>query len=136
MSAYKIDLGFTKLQKALISLELMAKKPMQKDRSNVDACIQRFEFTIELFWKLLKAILESNGVETQYPREVLKEAYRGHLINHEEQWLQMLIDRNLTSHTYEEKLADIIYKRIKEYVPIFRSTFDSLLKSYGPKKPS
>jgi hypothetical protein len=45
------------LEKALQSLEAIAFKPFQKDRSNIDATIQRFEFTIELFWKTLKTIL-------------------------------------------------------------------------------
>lgn len=56
---YKMEWGFLKLGKALISLEKIIVKPDQEDRSNIDAAIQRFEFTIELFWKLLKNILES-----------------------------------------------------------------------------
>lgn len=126
MKNIKIELAFSKLEKALLALENIAFKPMQDDRVNVDATIQRFEFTIELFWKLLKAILESKGVEAQYPKDVLSEAYKGHLINDEFAWLSMLKDRNLTSHTYDAKLADEIYVRIQSYVPLFRSTLDKL----------
>ncbi len=126
MSDYKIELGFTKLDKALKSLEQIANKPNQADRSNIDATIQRFEFTIELFWKLLRVILEGKGVEVQYPKDVLRESFKGHLIDHENQWLEMLKDRNLTSHTYDEKLADEIFARIKKYVVIFKITFDQL----------
>jgi len=43
----------------------------------------------------------------------LKEAFKGHLINDEDQWLQMLIDRNLISHTYDEQLADLIFSHIQ-----------------------
>jgi len=96
---------------------------MQEDRGNIDATIQRFEFTVELFGKLLKHILESKGVQVQYPKDILKEAYKGYLIDNEEQWLQMLKDRNLTSHTYDEKLAHIIFNRTKDYIPILKSTF-------------
>ena len=119
----KIKLDFVKLEKALLDLEVMAYKPMQEDRGNIDATIQRFEFTIELFWKLLKHILESKGVQVQYPKDILKEAYKGYLIDNEEQWLQMLKDRNLTSHTYDENLADIIFNRTKDYIPTLKSTF-------------
>lgn len=129
MQNYKIELGFKKLEKALVSLETIASKPMQEDRSNVDATIQRFEFTIELFWKLLKAVLETKGIETEYPRDVLQESYKGHLIDDDQVWLKMLKDRNLTSHTYDEKLADQIFLNIKTYIPTFRSTFDKLRKS-------
>lgn len=90
MNEYKIESGFTKLQKTLLALETIAFKPVQADRSNIDATIQRFEFTIELFWKLLKSILESKGVEVQYPKDVLREAFTGHLIEDELTWLTMM----------------------------------------------
>lgn len=60
-------------------------------------------------WKLLKNILESKGVKVQYPKNILQEAFQGHLINHEQIWLKMLEDRNMTSHTYNEELADQIF---------------------------
>ncbi|MBP9692710.1 MAG: nucleotidyltransferase substrate binding protein [Alphaproteobacteria bacterium] len=127
---YKITLAYTKLKRALKALDLMASRPLDKDRGNVDATIQRFEFTIELFWKLLKILLESKGVEVLYPKDVLNAAYKGHLIEDEEAWLNMLKDRNLTSHTYDEKLADLIYERIKTYVPVFTKTLNSLVEKF------
>lgn len=131
---YKINLGFLKLGKALSSLEQIVIKPNQEDRSNIDAAIQRFEFTIELFWKLLKNILESLGVEEQYPKNVLQEAFKGHLIDHEQDWLKMLEDRNITSHTYNEDLADQIFTRIKLYAPILRKTYNKLLIKFDVEK--
>lgn len=133
MNDYKIILSLQKLEKALVSLEVIVKKPDDPDRSNIDATIQRFEFTFELFWKLLKVILEFQGTETQYPRDTLRAAYRGRLINDEEGWLLMLKDRNLTSHTYDEAIADEIYRKIKEYVPIFRDTFNVLHERFIEK---
>ena len=126
MTNYKIELGFSKLEKALKSLETIAIKPLQEDRSNIDATIQRFEFTIELFLKALKVILESKGVEVQYPKDVLKEAFRGHLIDDEDQWLQMLADRNLTSPTYDEQLANLIFNHIQGNIPTLRKSFNQL----------
>jgi hypothetical protein len=38
----------------------------------------------------------------------------------------MLKDRNLTPHTYDEQLADVIFDRIKEYIPIFKNTLAKL----------
>jgi len=127
---YKIRLAYTKLNRALNALDLMASLPLDKNRANVDATIQRFEFTIELFWLFLKVLLESKGVEVQYPKDVFNAAYKGHLIDDEEFWLNMLKDRNLTSHTYDEKLADLIYARIKTYVPVFIKTLNSLVKKF------
>lgn len=131
--ANQIILAFEKLDNALSALEQMVNKPMEADRSNIDACIQRFEFSIELYWKLLKRILDSEGVEVQFPKEVLQEAYKGNLIDDETLWLQMLKDRNLSSHTYNQALADEIYERIQSYYPLMKETFKELSKDYWPK---
>ena len=47
MKNVKIALTYQKVEKALTALEEMAKAPQQKNRGNIDATIQRFEFTVE-----------------------------------------------------------------------------------------
>ena len=132
----KSKLSFDLVGKAIIALKQMVEKPMQVDRSNIDACIQRFEFTIELFWKLLKRILESKGQEATYPKDVLREAFKGMLINEEDVWLQMLEDRNKTSHAYNQDLADEIYNHITtNYYPILESTYLKLKQQFS-KEPN
>jgi len=129
---------FETFTKALQSLEAIYLKPMNADRSNVDATIQRFEFTIELAWKWLKDYFLEHDIVLHYPKEVLQEAYRVQLIDHEMVWLSMLKDRNLTSHTYDETLADAIYHRIKEYVPVLRQLANKgvmISKSQGDSNP-
>ncbi len=118
------QLKFETFKKAFQSLEAIYLKPIEADRSNVDATIQRFEFTIELAWKWLKDYFLEHDIILYYPKEILQEAYRVQLIENENVWLNMLKDRNLTSHTYDEKLADAIYQRLKEYVPAFRKLLE------------
>ena len=80
-----------------------------------DATIQRFEFTFEVVWKTLKLYLERQGYECGGPRPTLKKAFAESLIPNPEEadvWLQMLEDRNLTAHAYDEALANRIYGRI------------------------
>lgn len=93
----------------------------KKDTSSIllDATIQRFEFVIELAWKLMKEYLESeNLVGFNTPKMVVKEIYKIGLIDNGETWLDMLNDRNLTSHTYDEETAKQIYLNIvNEYLP-------------------
>ncbi|GAE47325.1 nucleotidyltransferase [Mesobacillus boroniphilus JCM 21738] len=63
------------LEQAIARLE----EALAEDLSNsllVDGTIQRFESTIELYWKTLKRILVSEGIETRTPKETLKEAYQ------------------------------------------------------------
>lgn len=106
-------------------------KPVDADRGYVDATIQRFEFSVELFWKLLKRLLLDLGQETNYPKAVLREAFSTGLIDQEQKWIQMLDDRNETSHTYDEELADVIYGRIKTiYIPLMQTTLATLEKTY------
>lgn len=87
-----------------------------------DAVIQRFEFTFELTWKTLQIYLEHHGLECGSPRATLKKSFAEGLIPTPEEadiWLQMLDDRNLTSHAYDEALAQHIYQRIaQDYTPL------------------
>lgn len=100
------------------------------DRVNIDATVRRFEFTFELAWKFLKDYFLEKGLSLNYPKEIIKEAFAAGLIDKENLWLQMLSDRNMTSHTCDEKLADEIYARIKSYVPELKI----LLKEISPKE--
>ena len=89
---------------------------MYKDDKNavlLDGTIQRFEFTVELAWKTIKEYLEYEKFgEFNSPRSAIKEAYKINLIEDGEKWLDMLDDRNLTSHTYDENTAKEIYRNI------------------------
>lgn len=131
MSKIQIDEAFMKTEKALMALKQMIDKPMQEDRSNIDAAIQRFEFTIELFWKLLRRILTDKGVDVVYPKDVLQQAYKGSLIDDEAAWIVMLRDRNLTSHTYNVQLADTIYSHLPGYYKLIKKSYDQLKREYS-----
>ncbi|MCX5923880.1 MAG: HI0074 family nucleotidyltransferase substrate-binding subunit [Candidatus Dependentiae bacterium] len=119
-------LVFDQLEKAITRLEQAVQRPVSSDRLEIDGTIQRFEFTIELFWKALKKkLFEEYGVEVHAPKQVLQQAYVNKLIYNETVWLSMLTDRNLTSHTYKQSLADQIYKNIKEsYSTFLRQEFE------------
>ncbi|MGL4344622.1 MAG: nucleotidyltransferase substrate binding protein [Cellulosilyticaceae bacterium] len=81
-----------------------------------DGVIQRFEFTYELTHKTLQELMKYEGVtlENTFPRTIYKKAYANGLIKDEKLWIQLLEDRNKTSHMYSEGLADEIAGHIKE----------------------
>lgn len=83
----------------------------------VDGTIQRFEFTIELFWKAIKRLLAHEGIETNTPRETLQRAYQVGWLADETAWLDMLRARNQTSHAYDEDLARKICEDIRRDFP-------------------
>ena len=105
--------------RALAQLEKAASQP--KDEFLRDSVIQRFEFTHELAWKMLKLKLEEEGLVTRTPRETMQEALQAGLIEDGNLWSDMQKMRNLTSHTYHEELADQVYAFICEQgLPVFR----------------
>lgn len=97
---------------------LRLKEALDEDISNpliYDGVIQRFEFTYELAWKLMKAYLEYEGIaDVNSPRAAFKEAFKAELIFEGDIWIDMIGDRNLAAHTYNEEMAKEIYGRIKE----------------------
>ena len=93
-----------------------------------DAAIQRFEFVIELYWKVLKKVLAYEQVDSTTPRDVLRKAFQFKLIDQEEVWLAMLHDRNNTSHVYKQEDAKKVFENIKKYYPILWDTYQKLAK--------
>ena len=89
--------------------------------SSRDGVIQRFEFCIELLWKVLKIYLEDQGYQDVYsPKAVMKKAFLDGVIKDEQVWIQLLEDRNRTSHIYDEAAAEGIYKNIRNrYIIMF-----------------
>ena len=81
----------------------------------VDGVIQRFEFTFELAWNIVKDYLAFEGIAgIRCPRGAIKEAKTSGLIKDSEEWIEMMTVRNQTSYIYDENQAKEIYYRIKE----------------------
>lgn len=114
MSLERINEIHSDFKKALERLNEALRDDLSKGSIVVDGTIQRFEFTFELAWKLSKAILNHNGVEVETPRLVIKEAFKAKIIQDGQGWIDMLEDRNKTSHIYDEAEALKIYKKIKK----------------------
>jgi nucleotidyltransferase substrate binding protein (TIGR01987 family) len=86
-----------------------------------DAVIERFEFTFEVIWKVLKLYLERQGHECGGLRATLKKASAEKLIPTPEEakrWMQMLEARNLASHAYDEALARQLYAQAFTITPL------------------
>ena len=92
----------------------------------IDASIRRLGFCIELFWKVFKKIAEAEGLQATTPKQSLQAAYQMKLFDDEKLWLNMLNDRNDSSHTYNEDLAQEIYSRIPNYYDEMQKIYDSL----------
>jgi len=113
-------------KEALLRLQdVMTKK---KDEYIRDSAIQRFEFTYELAWKGMKAYLKEKGViEINFPKDVIRTAFKAGLISDDPLWLDMVDTRNQTSHLYKESMAEDVYSKIKKYLPLFEKLNETLL---------
>jgi len=82
-----------------------------------DGVVQRFEFTFELLWKLLKVVLEQEGYICQSPKSCISLAHKMGYLSDTIVYERMLSDRNKLSHIYSELYSAEIYERIKsQYV--------------------
>ncbi len=93
--------------------------------------IQGFEFTHELAWNVLKDYLESKGYSGLIgSRDATRTAFKNELIADREVWMDMIKDRNQTTHTYNLKVAERIAQDIlQRFYPAFvalANTFASL----------
>ena len=87
--------------------------------------IQFFEMAFELSWKLLKDYEELEGFAPKTPREVIKQAFQAELVRDGHGWVNALQDRDLTSHTYNEKVAIDVENRIRnQYFPLLKELYE------------
>ena len=104
---------FNNYLKALSQLEKFYAKGENLSNMEEQGMIKAFEYTYELAWNTMKDFYENQG-ETgiQGSRDTFNLAFRRGLILDGEIWMQMLQDRNRTSHTYNEETADEISENI------------------------
>lgn len=91
-----------------------------------DSCIQRFEFTVEVLWKTVRQfLLAKEGIECKSPKGCIKDLFAAGYISENEAkiLLAMIDDRNLTSHTYHEEVAEKIFKDLADYLPVIEKVY-------------
>jgi nucleotidyltransferase substrate binding protein (TIGR01987 family) len=93
------------------------------------ALIKAFEMTFELSWKTLKDYLNYNGIDAKFPRDIIKQAFANDIVVEGQLWIDMLEDRNLMSHTYDEARAQEAIEHIcQRYLAGLTQLHDYLLK--------
>lgn len=130
MSGAKIEQSLRNLELAVLRLREALDQPASNPLA-IDGVIQRFEFVFELSWKTLKHLLEAEGISATTPRAAIRQAFKAQWINDEAAWLQMLSDRNETSHTYNADLASRIYAHIRDNFPIMAAACASFRERAG-----
>ena len=137
----KLKLKHESLQKALNRLLQTidgAEKFKQEGDEEIwrvwrDSMIQRFEFSIELFWKYLKKYLEKEKIKSLSPKSVIRDYCSSGFLDTQdaETFLTMLDDRNDVSHMYKEELADRLSVKIPTYYELMKKYADKLAPNNG-----
>jgi len=127
---------FNSYKKAFATLErsVVAAQERKLNEMEEQGLVQSFEFTFELSWKLLKDYLESKGFKDFHgSKDTLKLAFQEGLISDGELWMEMIDNRNRSSHTYDESIAKhIISLVLSKYFSKFKELSEKM-NCYLPK---
>lgn len=112
------------------AMETMQKRELtQLEKEGV---IQRFEYTWELSWKVMKDYMESEGIvlEKITPAAVIRAAFEAKIISDGEGWMKALDARNKMSHTYDlKKFEEIIRDIQSSYLHLLDKLYLTLLEN-------
>ena len=129
----KLALQLKTLQKALGTLDEALQEPYITLIR--DASIQRFEYTFELAWKVLRRVSKIEGLETDSPRQAIRNAFQLGLLTDTDRWFQFLEDRNSTSHTYNESRAESVYQSAKKFPDALNPVIQLIEEKYLKQLP-
>jgi nucleotidyltransferase substrate binding protein (TIGR01987 family) len=114
------------LEKADISLKNgIAQFQAVADSGNLkdmvrDGVIQRFEYTFELSWKMIKRYLEMcvpEKIDEMSSKDMFRRGMETGLITDSVKWFVFRAARNKTSRTYDKKAAKLVYNAAAEFLP-------------------
>jgi nucleotidyltransferase substrate binding protein (TIGR01987 family) len=108
---------FENYKTALSRLEKLVELSTEHELDDVEqeALIQRFEYTQDLSWKVIKDFYESLGeVGVQGSRDAFQLAFNRGLIKNASAFMQSIKSRNDSLHTYNEAIAQQVYLDIVE----------------------
>lgn len=93
-----------------------------------EGTIQRFEFTHELAWKVMKDFLKDKGIQGIIgSKDATRLAFQNEIITNGQIWMDMIESRNKTVHTYLDEILEREYLLIKEsYFPLISAFYDKM----------
>ena len=124
------------VRRALEQLESFFDPPPRNEREQ-QGLIKAFETSFELGWNSLRDLMRARGVSDLIgSRDTLRQAFQLGLIEDGEGWMQMVQDRNLTRHTYNQARAEQIAANIQErYLHCFQELRRRLSELEAQEEP-
>ncbi len=122
---------FRNYQKALIQLNKAVSLFEQRGLSNLEkeGWIQRFEFTHELAWNVMQDFLKDKGDDKIYgSKDATRLAFNKDIIENGQIWMDMIKDRNLSSHVYKEEIMEKVTSHILNSYAAEFNKFDTTME--------
>ena len=115
------------LEEAIIEIKIPIANRPKAYKLMRDGVTQRFEYCIDLFWKFLKnylEIIQKDSIELPSPNKIIRRSLNLHVITDAESDIlfKCITERNLTSHTYDEKTAE----QIQQHIPFYHLTMKNI----------
>jgi len=99
---------------------------VEKNKITRDSALLRFQLCFELAWKTIKVHARAEGVECFSPKSCFQTAFQLNLVDYDENWINMVEDRNSIVYLYEEEEADRIYDKLSDYLTLFEKLYSKL----------
>ena len=120
------------LSQLLSAVELAQTRPLTELEKQ--GLIQAFEFTHELAWNVMRDyFLYQGNTSITGSRDAIRESFSRGLVEDGEGWMEMIRSRNLSSHTYNQSVAEEITEKIvNRYSKLFQD-FLVRMKELAPQ---
>ena len=116
---------FQNYQKALATVKNAVELASSRELSDLEkqGLIQGFEFTFELAWNVMKDFLEEEGIIGIIgSKSAVRHAFNKGLIEDGQAWMDMIKDRNLAAHSYDEETAqDLFFAIMDKYYTLLNA---------------
>jgi nucleotidyltransferase substrate binding protein (TIGR01987 family) len=119
-------------KKALVTMQKAVELTATRNLSDLEkqGVIQGFEFTFELAWNVMKDYLDEQGITGIIgSKNAVRHAFNKGLIEDGQVWMDMIESRNISSHSYDEEIAEKLQQKIVEVFYDQLTTFAEKMES-------
>ncbi|MCL2270177.1 MAG: nucleotidyltransferase substrate binding protein [Treponema sp.] len=122
---------FQNYKKALVTVKKAVNLAQERELSDLEkqGVIQGFEFTFELAWNVMKDYFEEQGITGIIgSKNAIRYAFNKGIIDDGEAWMELIEGRNISSHTYDEEIAEKLNNKIINNFYILFETFEAKME--------
>jgi nucleotidyltransferase substrate binding protein (TIGR01987 family) len=122
-----LTLAIAQLEKGMREVELHPDNELMRD-----GVIQRFEYTMDLAWKMMQRyskLIQLDETSLRSKNDLFREMARIRLIENAEAWIGHYAARNETSHDYDLEKAAAVFERVKLFFPDVKTFANTLMEA-------